>query len=264
MRKIVLIVGMLKATHLNRITRSSMLDFAEMSAGAYGHDVVQNVLFGFTTTDGLNAQVYDYNEKIVIAFKGASPVFLGYSMGPNGSKDRKLVNTLFSRCTTEKCRKIQRETLMRHSYFRDGHALVRQVIGLFSGREIILTGHSLGGAIASVLAVLSDGISAVAISTPGEVHLLNRAEVSVASKKVIHFGACSDPIYRGRCFGPLSVCGLLNYHISTGCHSGITYCVDPGILGGIISHKISTVIEVLKNGHSIRDMHDSGCEPYGG
>jgi lipase ATG15 len=238
--------------------RQDLLDFAEMSASAYGHNIPRSSLFGFHSTGGLGARVYSYRGKIVVAFKGATPSILGYPLGPSAANDQELVNLLFSCCWSEECVRSRREGLARHGYFRDAALVVRQAVRLFPERQLVLTGHSLGGVIASVLAA-EGGLSAIVFSTLGDRHLLSSLGLSGEEGSVIHVGSCSDSIYTGRCSGKFSICSLLNYHYSTNCHSGRTYCIESEMAQGILSHKIEILKELLRKAETMRDLQSLGC-----
>ena len=91
-----------------------------------------------------------------------------------------------------------------------------------------MTGHSLGGAIASLVA-LANGIPAVTFESPGELRYAQRLGLIPKHKNssqfmeklpIYHLGNIHDPIFMGTCHGPLSLCSIDGYSLETKCHAG--------------------------------------------
>jgi lipase ATG15 len=82
--------------------------------------------------------------------------------------------------------------------------------------EIIFTGHSLGGAVASLLAVKYHKVG-VGFQSPGDKHYANMINMDYKNSRIYHFGHDADPIFMGDCG---STCNLLGYNIYTKCHIG--------------------------------------------
>lgn len=82
--------------------------------------------------------------------------------------------------------------------------------------EIIFTGHSLGGAVASLLAIKYNKIG-VGFQSPGDKHYANMINMDYSNSRIYHFGHNADPIYMGDCG---STCNFLGYNLYTKCHIG--------------------------------------------
>lgn len=82
--------------------------------------------------------------------------------------------------------------------------------------EIIFTGHSLGGTVASLLAVKYNKVG-VGFQSPGDKHYANMINMNYSNSRIYHFGHNADPIFMGDCG---STCNILGYTIYTKCHIG--------------------------------------------
>jgi lipase ATG15 len=85
---------------------------------------------------------------------------------------------------------------------------------------IWVTGHSLGGALASMIAHYAS-VHAVAFSTPPDALFARRLQLTPKKDvSIAHFGHELDPIFMGQCKGKWSPCGLGGYIMQTKCHTG--------------------------------------------
>ena len=137
--------------------------------------------------------------------------------------------------------------------------------------QIVITGHSLGGAIATMLGLIYDK-PVVTFETPGEKHyieLINLNNQLISNKNIDnihHVGHNADPIYTGKCNGFTSICNIGGYKIDTKCHIGKTYEYDSigklGISESIFTHKITYVIDniITKFNSSLPELKRELCE----
>lgn len=140
---------------------------------------------------------------------------------------------------------------MELNYFNIGIRIVealKHVIRL-DNSTVMFTGHSLGGAVSTLLG-LTYNKTTVTFQSPGERHYLQLAGIRYdeqAAQKVFHFGHNADVIFTGKCNGMLSWCYLAGYNIYTKCHVGHVCEYDAvGILNmkeSIFTHRLKFVID---------------------
>lgn len=133
--------------------------------------------------------------------------------------------------------------------------LVEDLLHLYPTANLWLVGHSLGGALASLLGS-TFGLPAVAFESPGERLAANRLHIPlppspdpdastaspVATTHVYHTG---DPIPQGTCTGIGSPCAQGGYALETRCHLGRSIVFDT-------VNKLGWKVDVRK--HVIRDV----------
>lgn len=227
--------------------------------------------------DGLRGHVF-YNEGdnvVVIAIKGTS------SQGIPGSgeedtiaNDKRNDNLLFSCCcarvsylwTTvcdcytkaytcdESC--LEKEFRRKDRYYSAVMEIYKDVLANYPDATIWITGHSLGAALASLLA-RTYGWPAVGFEAPGELlaakrlHLPFPPGLPIYEEAVWNIGHTADPIFMGTCNGAGSSCSIAGYAMETACHTGKT-CVydsvtDLGWHVNMLNHRIHTVIDGILN-----------------
>lgn len=130
--------------------------------------------------------------------------------------------------------------------------LVNDLLHIYPFANVWLVGHSLGGAIASLLGS-TYGFPAVAFESPGErlaasrlhLPLPRHSDMSPAPVAVTHVYHTGDPIPQGACTGFGSPCAQAGFALETRCHLGKSIVYDT-------VQKLGWKVDVRK--HVIRDV----------
>ncbi|KAJ5907597.1 lipase atg15 [Penicillium taxi] len=271
----------------NVTDKETVLTFAKMTANDYiqlpdtedwktiNGDFNYSSSFGWQK-DGLRGHIYadKKNSTIVISIKGTSPALFD-GVGTT-TKDKENDNLFFSCCCgqggsylwrqvcdcqttayTANLTCITESLYDENRYYRAAIDLYSNVTAIYPGANVWLTGHSLGGAMSSLLG-LTFGIPAVTFeavpealpaarlglpSPPGHDSRLPQTRKWTGS---FHFGHTADPVYMGTCNGIDSICTWGGYAMESACHTG-QMCVydtvaDKGWRVGLGTHKIKSVI----------------------
>lgn len=240
--------------------------------------------FGIGWQDnGLRGQVFANkdNSTVVLSFKGTSAQYLsaegvsGEDLAIKGSADtvpddKINDNLLFSCCcarvsymwtTVCDCYKssytcdqrcLEKEMVREDRYYRATLDVYRNVTLLYPDAQIYVTGHSLGGALASLLG-RTYGLPVIAFEAPGELLATRRLHLPMPPglpselEHIWHFGNTADPIFMGVCNGASSSCSLAGYAMETQCHTG-RQCVydvvtERGFKISLLNHRIHAVID---------------------
>ncbi|KAK6505897.1 putative lipase atg15, variant 2 [Arthrobotrys conoides] len=258
----------------------TVLNLAKMSANAYVHipatedwrDVGtpwnKSAGFGWEN-DGLRGHVFldDKNSTVIISIKGTSvAIFYGEETKTN---DKVNDNLFFSCCCarvsafwntvcdcytgTYSCSNPCLSSALKaeNRYYRAALNLYYNITNLYPDAQVWLVGHSLGGAVSSLLG-LTYGLPVVTFEAPPEALAAKRLGIPRAPSElredgVYHFGNNADPIYMGVCNGVTSFCSIGGYAMETKCHTGSLCLYDVvNDLGWRIngnSHRIKTVID---------------------
>ncbi|GAA5811602.1 hypothetical protein MFLAVUS_005042 [Mucor flavus] len=262
---------------------ATVLSLAEMSYNAYtelgkegtwydlGTQWRINSTFGWES-DGLRGHVFGNtdNSLLIIGFKGTTAgVFNGE---PTGEKDKLNDNLLFSCCCGKvgrgwtavcncndknnqyqcdnKC--LDKSLIDSELYYDYAANIYIDVITQYPNATVWLTGHSLGGAVASLVGQ-TFGVPAVSFESPGDRLAAQRLHLphapGLSDQPIWHFGHTADPIFIGVCTGPLSGCFYAGFAMETRCHTG-KVCVwdtvkDNGWKVNIGYHRIGTIIESI-------------------
>lgn len=189
----------------------------------------------------------------ILSFKGTS------IYGETRKKDKYMDNMMFSCC----CAKVNDRwneicncfdgkicsnkcvsdfvNYSKISYRDDANIIYKHIKTIYPQYEIWTTGHSLGGVIASILA-LENNLFAMVYSTPGDKLFAYRCGINLSSKLIYHYGSNSDPIFNGNCNGLTSTCNLIGYALETKCHTGYVCVYNSTSYETILEHKIDTLI----------------------
>jgi lipase ATG15 len=267
--------------------KDTVLNLAIMAADAYaaipGEGDWQDVSQGYNRStgfgwegDGLRGHIFadKNNETVIISLKGTSPaVFDGDG---TTTRDKLNDNLFFSCCcaqggqyfwrqvcdcysSTYTCnatclgRALQRE----NRYYRAAIDLYTNVTELYADSNVWLVGHSLGGAVTSLLG-LTFGLPTVTFEAPGDDLAAKRLGLPRPPSSDPHrprtkytgayqIGNTADPVFMGTCNGATATCTLGGYAMESQCHTG-KRCVydtvsDYGWRVGIGNHKIRNVID---------------------
>jgi putative lipase involved disintegration of autophagic bodies len=196
------------------------------------------------------------NSKIlVVSIKGTSAGLFGIG-GPTAENDKYNDNMMFSCCCAivdrtwrgicgchsgitntceNKCLRDESRSY-KNSYYEQLKPIINSVEEKRKeGYEVFFTGHSLGGALAS-LSGLSMMAPVMTFESPGEAQFAERLGLikrSIENYKnsynnlpIYHFGNNGDPIYLGKCTGITSACYYSGFAMETKCHVGKLYMFD--------------------------------------
>ncbi len=227
--------------------------------------------------DGLRGHIFadQGNSTIVIAIKGTTPAL--FDGAETTSNDKENDNLFFGcccgagghllwrrvcECSTSAftCEQtcVVKALRMENRYYQAALHLYENVTGIYPDSQIWMTGHSLGGAVSSLLG-LTFGIPATSFEAPGEALAAARlglpsppdshpnAPQSRKNTGVYHFGHTADPVFMGTCNAAMSACTLGGYAMESECHTG-NICVydtvkEKGWRVGIGYHKIHAVVD---------------------
>jgi len=238
--------------------RETLLALAKMTNNAYllpnetgWYDLEGkwNVSYPFgwePSSDGFRGHVFATpdNSTVVLSIKGTSAAFVGGG-GPTAKKDKFNDNLLFSCCCarvdwtwTTVCGCYRQgwqcdqgcleEALVKESLFYPvGTNLYNNITYMYPESDIWIIGHSLGGALASLLGV-TFGLPVVTFESPGERLAAGRLHLPSppSTHHITHVYHTADPIAMGTCNGVLSSCALGGYAMESRCHLGKSIVYD--------------------------------------
>ena len=226
--------------------------------------------------DGLRGHIYadKENSTIVISLKGTSPALFD---GAGTTTNDKLNDNLFFSCCCGQggsylwrqvcdCQKsaytanltcITEAMNDENRYYRASLDLYSNVTELYPDANVWLTGHSLGGAMTSLLGLtfglpvvtfeaVPEALPATRLGLPSPPGHDPRIPQSRQNTGAYHFGHTADPVYMGTCNGVGSMCTWGGYAMESACHTG-QMCVydtveDKGWRVAIGTHRIKSVI----------------------
>jgi lipase ATG15 len=258
----------------NPADKTTILNLADMSWNAYENRNTTGdwrPIPGYNHTlefgwydDGLQGHVFGTPDRsiLVIAFKGTTFQFFGD--GGTAPNDQFNDNLMFSCC----CAKVSdswdpvcgchtggktcnasclfQASKAPNTYFAAAENIYRQVRLIYPNSEVWLTGHSLGGSLASLVGV-NNNCPAFAYEAPGELLFGLRLGISIDLSNmqrysVYHYGNDADPIFLGTCQGTFSTCSLFGYAMETKCKIGQIRIYDGGLVTNINNHRLDVVI----------------------
>ena len=236
----------------------------------------EDINFGWDDI-GVRGHVFvsEDNSTVVIGIKGTSGAGLpGGGSDETGGNDKTNDNLLFSCCcarvgymwntvcdcydSTYTCDQdcLEKELVREDRYYQAVLQLYNNVTQIYPPDKYNywVTGHSLGGSLASLLG-RTYGIPAVAFEAPGELlatkrlHLPQPPGLPKYMENIWHIGNTADPIFMGVCNGASSSCNIAGYAMETACHTGLQ-CVydvvnDLGWRVNLLNHRIHTVIDEI-------------------
>lgn len=250
------------------------LDWTDVGGPWEVNDEDPDINFGWLE-EGLRGHVFATNDSktVVIAIKGTSGAsFPGGDSEDTTLNDKINDNLLFLCCcarvsylwTTvcdcyEKaytCNQdcLELELVRQDRYYQATLDIYRNVTKLYPPHktDIWITGHSLGGALGSLLG-RTYGLPVVAFEAPGEMlatkrlHLPQPPGIPPYIEHIWHIGNTGDPIFMGVCNGASSACSIAGYAMESTCHTG-QLCIydvvsDLGWHVSLLNHRIHTVID---------------------
>lgn len=277
--------------------RATVINLAKMTSDAYVLDPGQpdwlntSLKFNYSSSfgwdgDGLRGHVFadTWNKTIIVAFKGTSVV----PGSKWGYQDRLNDNLLFSCCcgaerpdpypyqpvcdcpsAPYQCNStcLTQELGQKDRYYATALDVMFNVTRHFPESEFWVVGHSLGGAVASLMGLTFNFPVVTFESPPERLPAQRLGLVKTNGPPIYHVGNTADPIFMGACNGWSSSCGVAGYAFESQCFTGkrcpYDTVEDLGWRLSIANHRINTVIsEVLEKYNStpecVSDM-DSGC-----
>ncbi|KDN45252.1 alpha/beta-hydrolase [Tilletiaria anomala UBC 951] len=267
--------------------RPTLLALATMASQAYenrtdtwqgygGFNLSES--FGWVE-DGIRGHLFttEDNSTVVVAIKGTSAQFLPGG-GDTAKRDKANDNLFFSCCCARvswtwtpvcdcyqgkgsRCGQtcLERALVEKSFYYQAATDLYNNVSYLYPDSQIWITGHSLGGALSSLIG-MTFGVPTVTFEAPGErmaamrLHLplppaKEPEESPVSALPITHVYHNADPLAVGDCVGPLSPCGQFGYAMESKCHAGKSIVYDTvGRLGwssSLLTHRIATLTDDL-------------------
>jgi len=237
--------------------KETVINFANMSEDAYktGRDdpgwmdvdeqYNTSIPFGWDDS-GIRGHVFGdaSNSTIILAVKGTTvTMFEGNGTSGNDKENDNLFGScccgqggtyLWRRvcdCQTgtytcdDQC--VRNEMRKPNRYYQATVELYEEVIKLYPEANIITTGHSLGGVLASLIG-LQHGVPAITFEAYPQALAAKRLGLPAAGDVAplrkntggFHFGHTADPVYMGTCNGASSFCSIGGYAFETLCHTG--------------------------------------------
>ncbi|KAI5283522.1 putative lipase atg15, partial [Ascosphaera aggregata] len=288
--------------------KDTVLSLAKMAANAYimlpGTEKWEDVSPPFNHSqnfgwedDGLRGHIYADadNSTIVISLKGTTTALFD---GQGTTTNDKVNDNLFFSCCcgqggsflwrqvcdcstdTYTCNATCLSANLRaeNRYYRAALDLYANVTSIYPSSNVWLVGHSLGGAISSMLGQ-TYGLPVVTFEAVPEALPSSRLGLPLPPANdthaplhhqrdftgAYHFGHTADPLFMGTCNSMTSVCTLAGYALESSCHTGFR-CVydtveDLGWRSGIGTHRILTVIsDVIERYDTVPEcVRDEDC-----
>ncbi|RXW19553.1 hypothetical protein EST38_g6288 [Candolleomyces aberdarensis] len=284
-------------------TKDALLQFAHMAFNAYYPDNTtewydvgdrgwdRSTPHGWLPgEDGMRGHVFvsSDNSTVVIAIKGTSASWPVGDGGPSTAKDKLNDNLLFSCCCARvgptwstvcgcyeggyKCdQQCVQDSLARQEelFYPIGLHLFNNVSYMYPDANIWLTGHSLGGALSSLIGV-TFGAPVVAFEAPAEKLAATRLHLPSppSTQHVTHFYHTADPIPMGACTGVSSACAIGGFALETRCHLGQVIRLDTvqklGWTVSVNTHGIKPVIDRILGPNSEWPDEEEVDQPEGG
>lgn len=262
-------------------SRETLLLLAKMTNNAYiqpedkewyplGGNWTTGFDFGWEPdADGFRGHVFTTpdNSTIILSIKGTSAGLLGGG-GPTAKKDKLNDNLLFSCCCAKvdwswspvcdchrggwKCSQdcLEDSLVTESVFYQTGTNLYNNLSYIYPHSDIWIIGHSLGGALASLLGV-TFGVPVVTFEAPGERMASGRLHLPSppSTHHVTHVYHTADPVPMGTCNGVFSSCYVTGFAMESRCHLGKTIVYDTvsnlSWSVDLRTHPVSTMIETV-------------------
>ncbi|WUR02463.1 putative lipase ATG15 [Vairimorpha necatrix] len=227
-----------------------LVSLLEMSINTYHDEDLPSLIYKYGyDRDGMRCKLFDFHGALVLAIKGTSLNILGYELGETSENDKEMVNIMFKKCKRHRqerdCEYLKKIKFDKLGYLSKLQNILTYVKYLYPNKKIFLTGHSLGGTLASLLSPTFD-LQCVTFSSPGDLYISRILQIrnKKIKENLSHFGMCNDSIFSGRCD---RLCKLLGYSVDTVKHNGRVYClkIRPNIKS-VIFHNSSVLLTYLK------------------
>ncbi|KAF9463423.1 Alpha/Beta hydrolase protein [Collybia nuda] len=222
--------------------------------------------------DGFRGHIFvsEDNSTVVISIKGTSAGWVAGGSSATTKKDKINDNLLFSCCCARvgptwspvcdcysggyRCDQtcVERSLIEESLFYPIGTNLYNNITYMYPDANIWVTGHSLGGALASLVGV-TFGAPVVAFEAPGEKMAAKRLHLPSppSAQHITHIYHTADPVAMGTCTGITSSCAIGGYAMESRCHLGKSILYDTvGKLDwsvDIRTHPIKVVIEKILN-----------------
>ncbi|KAJ5143767.1 Lipase class 3 [Penicillium bovifimosum] len=271
----------------NITDKQTVLTFAQMTANDYiqepgtGEWHTIHGQFNYSGSfgwqkDGLRGHIYSdkTNSTVVISLKGTSPAL--FDGAGTTTNDKINDNLYFSCCCGQGGSYLWRQSCDcqtatytanltciidsmtdENHYYQAAIDLYSNVTELYPQSNIWMTGHSLGGAMTSLVGLtfglpvvtfeaVPEALPAARLGLPSPPGYDPRLPQTRQYTGAYHFGHTADPIYMGTCNGINSICTWGGYAMESACHTGqmcaYDTVADKGWRVGIGTHKIENVI----------------------
>ena len=166
------------------------------------------------------------------------------------------------------CKKCYKDSLQFNlNYIKIASNIINNIKDDIDFNNIVFTGHSLGGTIATLMGILYNK-TAISFQSPGNQYYLDLIGLT-AHDNIYHFGHNADPLFLGNCG---KTCSTFGYHVYTKCHSGYTCSYDAkeklNYTESILNHRIDTIIKNIiphwRNDfpHCVKNTECSDCESW--
>lgn len=256
--------------------RETVINLAKMTSDAYvlapSDPDWQNISLGYNDSlgfgwdgNGLRGRIFanEGNHTVIIAFKGTT-------IDPRTNwtaSDRLNDNLLFSCCCGAQrpdpyfygpvcgCRTnlyecnsacLTQELSQNGTYYAAALSAMRKISVMYPDSDFWTVGHSLGGAVASLMG-LTYGLPIVTFEAPPDRLPAQRLGLPTSPQTFsYHFGNTADPVYMGACNGWSSSCAIAGYNFESQCFTG-KRCIydtinDQGWHLSMLNHRINAVI----------------------
>jgi lipase ATG15 len=272
----------------NITDKETVLSLAHMANNAYAENETsagwedvggpfnKSLDFGWQD-DGLRGHVFvnEDNSTIIIGIKGTTPSVFD---GDGTTTNDKINDNLFASCccaqqgqwtwrqvcdcatSTFTCNNTCAVKALREEsrYYTAATHIFTNITALYPNSNVWLAGHSLGGAVSSLLG-LTYGLPTVTFEAVPDALAATRLGLPIPPDAVIgspqtrsqtgayHIGHTADPVFMGVCNGATSTCSMAGYAFESQCHTG-SRCVydvvgDKGWSVSIRTHSLRNVID---------------------